>query len=107
MKRGEVWWVNFEPSIGGEIGKKRPAVIISNNVSNRYMNRVQVVPLTTKTGRLYPCEAYVRLDGKKQKAMSDQIATVSKKRLMNKQGQLSLKDMKEVEKALKIQLDLD
>ena len=51
MKRREVWWVNFDPSIGGEIKKKRPAVIISNHAPNKFLNRVQVVPLTRKTDR--------------------------------------------------------
>jgi mRNA interferase MazF len=106
MKRCEVWWVNFDPSVGGEIKMKRPAVIVSNDASNKFLNRVQVVPLTSKTDRLYPSEAVVDFKGKESKAMADQLATVSKSRLFNRAGVLSEEDMRKVEEAVKIQLGI-
>lgn len=106
MKRREVWWVNFDPSVGGEIKKKRPAVIVSNDASNRFLNRVQVVPLTSKMDKLYPSEAAVVFEGKESKAMADQLATVSKERLFKRAGILSQEDMRKVEGAIKVQLDM-
>jgi len=106
MKRGEVWWINFDLSIEGEIRKQRPAVIVSNDAANHYLNRVQVVPITSSVGKLYPSEAYVTLRGKKAKAMADQITTVSNKRLINSVGSISYTEMEGIGKAIATQLDL-
>lgn len=106
IKRGEVWWVNFDPSISGEIKKTRPALVISNDYANEYSNRVQVVPLTSNLERCYPCEAYITIDGKKSKAMADQIMTVSKERLKNKIGLVVDSEVSIVEHVIKIQLGL-
>ncbi len=106
MQRGDVWWVRFGPAIGGEIQKERPAIIISNDAANNSLNRVQVVPITSNTGKLYPSEAYITLNGQQHKAMADQLTTVSKQRLSNLAGSLSPVDMRLVEQAIKVQIGL-
>ncbi|MBW1944856.1 MAG: type II toxin-antitoxin system PemK/MazF family toxin, partial [Deltaproteobacteria bacterium] len=70
------------------------------------LNRVQVVPLTSSVGKLYPSETYVTLQGKKAKAMADQLATVSKKRLINQAGAVSKTEMEGIERAIIIQFAL-
>ena len=106
INRGEVWWVDFDPSTGSEIKKLRPAVVVSVNSANQALRRVQVVPLTTNVSRLYPGECLVLVKNKQSKAMTDQIRTIDKVRCGERLSTLSPDDMSEVEDALRLHLGL-
>jgi mRNA interferase MazF len=106
MKRGEVWWVEFEPSVGSEIRKTRPAVIVSNDAANRNLARVVVIPLTSNTTRQYPGEALIEVAGKPSKAMADQIMAADKSRLKSQISLISINDMHAVEDAILVQLGM-
>jgi mRNA interferase MazF len=106
MKRGEVWWVEFDPSVGSEIRKTRPAVIVSNDAANRNLARVVVIPLTSNTSRQYPGEAIVTIAGKPGKAMADQIMAADKTRLKSQLDTLSKAEMLEIEIAIRVHLGM-
>ncbi len=106
MKRGEVWWVDFDPAKGSEVRKTRPEVIVSNDASNVAMNRVQVVPMTSNTIKLYVFESRIEVKGAKGKAMADQIMTADKQRLKKRIGKVSPSEMLGIERAIKIQLGI-
>jgi mRNA interferase MazF len=106
MKRGEVWWVEFDPAVGSEVTKTRPGIIVSNDAANRNLGRVIVVALTSNTERMYPGNALVTVAGTRSKAMADQIMTADKSRLKSLLGTLSKPDMKAVEEAMRLQMGL-
>ena len=106
IKRGEVYLINFDPTIGGEIKKTRPGIIISTDKANPYLNRVIVIPLSSKIEKLYPSEVKIEFGKKESKAMADQIRTISKKRIIKKLGKVSGNDIKKVESVVKLMLEL-
>ena len=89
MKRFEVWLVNLDPTVGSEIKKTRPAVIVSPDELNEHLRTVIVVPLTT--GKAYPFRVATKVQGKRGVAAVDQIRTVNKQRLVKKVGILPRK----------------
>ncbi len=105
-KRGEVWWVNFNPSQGSEVKKVRPAVVVSNDVSNKHLDRFQVIPLTSQTKKVYPGECLVNLGDVTGKVMANQLTTVSVVRFDKKYTVLTKNDILAVEQAVIVQLDL-
>lgn len=106
MKRGEVWWVEFDPSIGTEIRKTRPAVIVSNDAANRNLARVIVIPMSGNISRLYPGETIVSVKGQQSKVMADQIMTADKVRLKSRIDTLSRTEMVAVDDVIRVQLAL-
>jgi len=98
--------VSFDPAVGGEIQKTRPALVLSNDTANALLNRVQVVPISSQVGRLYPAEAYITLNGERRKAMADQVTTASKLRLIRRLGTLSREDLGSVVRVVRVQLGL-
>ena len=106
VRRGDVFWVDFAAAVGGEVRKRRPAVIVSNDSANRFLNRVQVVPLSSSVAKVFPSEARVQVAGKPGKAMADQLTTADKSRLGDRLGTLTRDEMKAVEDAIRLQLGL-
>ena len=88
VKRFDVYLINLDPTVGHEIKKTRPCLIVSPNEMNRFISTVIVAPMTTK-GRKYPTRISCTFQGKKGQIILDQIRTVDKKRLVKKLGSIS------------------
>jgi len=107
MKRGEVWWViGPKATVGTEIRKTRPALIISNEASIRRKGRATIIPLSSKTARLYPPETIVTVGGQLAKALVDQIGTADNSRFTTRVGALSQSDLGLVAECLREHLEL-
>jgi len=89
VKRGEVYWVNLDPTIGTEIKKTRPALVVSPDDLNAALPRVIIAPLTSK-GQPLGCRPEVEFAGKTARILLDQIRTVDKRRLAGKMGEIEL-----------------
>ena len=104
--RGEVYWVSLDPTIGSEINKTRPAIIISNDNGNEYQRRVVIAPITSSVDKVYSFEVKVEIAKKEGKILVDQLRSIDKKRLSKKIAVIDYETMQLVNKALKIVLDL-
>lgn len=101
----EIYWVNLDPTIGREMKKTRPCVILSPDVMNEFIGTVIVAPLTT-TIRTYPSRVKFVLSGKTSMIALDQIKTIDKARLQNKVGKLNPATIKLVKKVIEEMLVL-
>ncbi|MEE9325234.1 MAG: type II toxin-antitoxin system PemK/MazF family toxin [Dehalococcoidia bacterium] len=108
---GDIYEVNLDPVVGAEIGKSRPALIVSNDINNEYSETVTVLPITGQPAKKqYPFEvplskgiAGLTVDSR---VKANQIRTVDKRRLVSFRGSLASQYLAQVEKALKIHLNL-
>ena len=105
-RRGEVWWVRLDPTLGSEIAKTRLCVILSGNVFNRLRRTVVVIPLSTSPQPSVPLLVPVRCDGREVVAVTDQIRAIAKLRLDRHLGELSLEDLGASEQSAREVLEL-
>ena len=111
IKRGEVFLVNFDPTVGAEVKKSRPAVVVSNDINNAHSPIISIAPVTSNVTRVYSFE--VEIPGgtpglkTRSKVMVNQTRAVDKIRLIKKLGQLPAQTMQEINQALKLHYDLE
>ncbi len=101
-KRGEIYWVDFEPTYGGETKKRRPALVVSNDIGNELSKVVSVAPISSKVTRTYPFEVKTVVAKKDAKIMLNQCRAIDKSRLGQKIGTADPATMDAVVNAIKI-----
>jgi mRNA interferase MazF len=110
IRRGDIYWVKLDPIEGSEIGKTRPAVVISNNINNEFADTVTVLPITSSIGKVYPFEVFIKKGianiPSDSKVKANQIRTADKSRLKDLIGTIPDTIVRDIEKATKIHLDL-
>jgi len=94
-QRFDVHWVALDPTVGSEIKKTRPCVIVSPDDVNERVATVIVAPMTTR-GRLYPTRVPCRFDGKDGRIVLDQLRTVDKRRLLNRMGMIDTETQRQI-----------
>lgn len=110
-RRGEAWIVNLDPAVGAEIKKRRPALIISNDVNNQYASTVTVLPITDKGKKVYPFEVLLPAQeaglNKESKIKCQQIRAIDKGRLIKSLGIVGDERLRQIQEALGIHLGMD
>ncbi len=110
LRRGHIFWANLDPTIGVEIKKLRPVIIMSNNVINQRSRLVIVVPITTNIKHFSPSHVLIPKGesglAKTSKALAEQIRAIDKQRLVNYAGNVSPRVLKLVEQAIQNSLDM-
>jgi mRNA interferase MazF len=106
-RKGDVYWVALDPTIGSEIKKTRPAIIVSTNITNEISSRVIIAPVTSRAHKIFPFEVPISLNGQKGKILLDQIRSIDKKRLGKKITECDAEMLGYINDALKIVLALD
>jgi mRNA interferase MazF len=111
IKRGEVFLVDFDPTLGAEAKKIRPAVVVSNDINNAYSPIISISPITSNVTKVYSFEVEIPPGGgglkTRSKIMLNQTRAVDKVRLIKKLGHLTEKIMGEVNQALKLHYNLE
>jgi mRNA interferase MazF len=104
VNRGDVYWVDLDPVEGSELGKRRPAIVVQNELANRTSPTVTIVPLSTKIGRVYPFQVLIPAVEaglpRDSKALCEQIRTLSRTRLTDRVGTLPAARVNEIRLAL-------